>query len=415
MRPAVHLDELPSALAWKSDMAARIAELGDTWEREDGGPDAAGLLAIEESQVVPIGRDCLPVPRELDWVLDDAIEAFRTRPDADWEPSSWRMLEPLARGEAARGRGLGGWQLRMRAPVAALREWWERRLRDRVPFQYLISSAHWHTYVLSVGPGVLIPRPETEIFPLLVAEALRRSPALAAAPWADLGTGSGAIAVAAADVLRGSNPSAVVWAVDVSPAALAYAQFNAQLVLGGSPDGAVAAASSSAGGAATAADAAGGRCPHVRVVRGSWFDPLLAAGLRGRLGGLLSNPPYIPRCQMAGLQAEVGRHEPAGALDGGEGHGLDSLQELCSRAAEMLVPGGLIALETAGGEQADLVAELLRRSGPDPTGALSQSGDAACDGREGAGCATSAFEAVEVLEDCYGVRRFVRAYRSGGA
>ncbi len=71
-----------------------------------------------------------------------------------------------------------------------------------MPFQYLIASAHWHSYVLSVSPGVLIPRPETEIFVDLVRDALRRRPHLAAMPWADLGTGSGAIAIAAADVLR---------------------------------------------------------------------------------------------------------------------------------------------------------------------------------------------------------------------
>ena len=79
------------------------------------------------------------------------------------------------------------------------------RVQERVPFQYLIASAHWHTYVLSVSPGVLIPRPETEIFVELVQDALRRRPHLAAMPWADLGTGSGAIAIATADVLRKRN------------------------------------------------------------------------------------------------------------------------------------------------------------------------------------------------------------------
>ncbi len=82
----------------------------------------------------------------------------------------------------------------------------DRALQDRVPFQYLISSAHWHRYVLSVGPGVLVPRPETEIFPELVRTAITARPYLAAAPWADLGTGSGAIAISAADELRQRNP-----------------------------------------------------------------------------------------------------------------------------------------------------------------------------------------------------------------
>ncbi|GFR50349.1 hypothetical protein Agub_g12558, partial [Astrephomene gubernaculifera] len=283
-----------------------------------------------------------------------------------------------------------------------------------------------------------------------------------------------------------SPQTAEVWAVDVSPVAAAYARFNADMVLGtgtppSSPPSAPPSASSSS---STSASPGSAPDPHpnrtttgtrissmhstvsqtttcsesshsshsssnnnntnatrqsntnnninsnpVRVVQGSWFEPL--RHLRGRLGGVLSNPPYIPRCQMlAGLQAEVGRHEPWGALDGGEGAGLDSLQALCSEAASMLAPGGLIALETAGGEQADLVADLLRaaripeqgandadssRSGDCRGSGDSSGGDAAEVGGRGAGgcsgshAAEGAFEEVEVLEDCYGVRRFVRA------
>jgi methylase of polypeptide subunit release factors len=241
-----------------------------------------------------------------------------------------------------------------------------------MPFQYLLSSAHWHTYVLAVGPGVLIPRPETEIFARLVAEALAARPWLAAAPWADLGTGSGAVAIAAADQLRkvdkvrgwrrahaaavgmqvvsgrrrprrwveaaaaaafcGRRPRppaqsgewchcsawqvAVVWAVDVSPTAVDYARFNAQLVFGSdarapaAPPTAVPPSSPprSGPGAApsilTEAEAASGERP-VRAVLGSWFEPLRSAGLAGRLGGVLSNPPYIPRVQMEGLQVSA--------------------------------------------------------------------------------------------------------------
>ena len=77
--------------------------------------------------------------------------------------------------------------------------------QHREPFQYLIATAHWREHVLAVSPGVLIPRPETEIFPDLVARAVRERPALALHPWADLGTGSGAIAIGAATELRRHN------------------------------------------------------------------------------------------------------------------------------------------------------------------------------------------------------------------
>jgi HemK-like putative methylase len=205
-------------------------------------------------------------------------------------------------------------------------------MQERVPFQYLIHSAHWREHVLSVGPGVLVPRPETEQMVDMAAAALAARPALARSPWADLGTGSGALAVGLAHLLAaergagaraearqpqrqqaweegtpaggGDAPEPAVWAVDVSPAARAYAAANAAAC---APPGAVA------------------------VVAGSWWEPLVH--LRGRLGGVLTNPPYIPRREMAGLQREVGGHEPAGALDGGPGPGLDSLEARGRRRA----------------------------------------------------------------------------------
>lgn len=91
--------------------------------------------------------------------------------------------------------------------------------------------------------------------------------------------------------------AARVWAVDLSPVAVAHAKYNAQMA---------------------------GVSQHVDVVQGSWFEPL--EHLRGHLGGVLSNPPYIPQVQMAGLQAEVKQHEPWTALDGGPDLGLNSLE-----------------------------------------------------------------------------------------
>lgn len=193
-------------------------------------------------------------------------------------------------------------------------------LQDRVPFQYLIATAHWRDLVLAVGPGILVPRPETELMIDLAAAALAANPALARLPWADLGTGSGALAIATAQLLlqhrqhtpqppehaqppgapgtTSSSTAPCVYAVDLSPTAAAYAAANA--------------AACGVGGA-------------VQVRQGSWFSPLQE--LQGSLGGVLSNPPYIPRSQIdEGLQAEVGRHEPLSALDGGPGEGMDSLQ-----------------------------------------------------------------------------------------
>jgi release factor glutamine methyltransferase len=381
-RPAQHDARLQDILDWRSQQTSAIASIGDTFLEQDGGPSASDLL------------------RELEWVLDDTIAAYCTPPAAGpagpgastststapapapapagaggpaWQPVQWRDLAPELDHAARNRRDTSGWRLLCRAPPQELHALWQRRLQERAPFQYLIHTAHWHKYVLAVGPGVLVPRPETEIFAELAAEALQRRPELGDRPWLDLGTGSGAIAIAAADALRRHRPpppqpaeaaaaaAPRVWAVDLSPVAVAYARHNARLA---------------------------GLQALVAVAQGSWYGPVQQ--LAGQLGAVLSNPPYIPREQMPGLQAEVGLHEPWGALDGGGRGGLASLRAICSGAVEMLAPGGLIALETAGGQQAHAVAELL--AGP------------AC-GR--------AFEEVAVRDDCYGVPRFVVGHRKG--
>lgn len=78
------------------------------------------------------------------------------------------------------------------------------------------------------------------------------------------------------------------------------------------------------------------------IKKGSWFEPLKEA--EGELGGLVSNPPYIPSEHINGLQAEVAKHEPRLALDGGE-DGMGDLLHLCSGAVSMLKPGGFFAFE----------------------------------------------------------------------
>jgi release factor glutamine methyltransferase len=123
---------------------------------------------------------------------------------------------------------------------------------------------------------VLIPRPETELLIDFVQEAVAAAPALGAGAWADLGTGSGALATGVARALPQARR---VYAVDLSPAPLAYAAFNAQRLGVGS---------------------------RLTALRGSWYEPLEAAGVR-QLAGVVSNPPYIASTDMPGLQAEVGR------------------------------------------------------------------------------------------------------------
>lgn len=212
-----------------------------------------------------------------------------------------------------------------------------------------------------MGPGVLIPRPETELIIDFVLEAVAERPHLAQGAWADLGTGSGALAIG---VARALPEAPAVWAVDLAPEPVAHAKFNAR------------------------------RCGvdrQVHVVQGSWYEPLLSSGV-GSLAGIVSNPPYIAQEELEGLQAEVGMHEPRLALSGGDGLGVDCLLPICLGAVQLLQSGGFLALETVGGEQAEYVAHLLRH--------LKEGGE------------VPAFEEVMVRRDLRGVGRFVTASRA---
>ena len=189
--------------------------------------------------------------QELAWLLDDAVAFARDAAAAPWRPCSWAAA---ARGAAPPAA------LRLRCPLPALRDLWRRRLA-REPFQYLVATAHWRDLVLAVGPGVLIPRPETETLLDLAEAAMAQAPALAHGAWADAGTGSGAIAVALARMVAADAPP--VAATDVSDAALAYAAANA---------------------------ARAGVAARVVPMRGEWLAPVLAARGPGCLSGALSRP-----------------------------------------------------------------------------------------------------------------------------
>lgn len=187
------------------------------------------------------------------------------------------------------------------------------------PVAYLIGRRSFWTLDLAVGPATLVPRPETE---LLVELALARLPSGSAARVADLGTGSGAIALAIAH----ERPDLAVVATDASIAALAVARGNAQ---------------------ANALE-------HVEFREGSWFEPL--AGERFDL--IASNPPYIAEGDphLASLQ-----HEPILALTSGA-DGLDAIREIVAGAPSHLHAGGWLLLEH-GWDQGDAVRALLESAG----------------------------------------------------
>lgn len=200
----------------------------------------------------------------------------------------------------------------------------EGRLEGK-PLQYLLGSAGFFGLDLSVGEGALVPRPETEI---LVERALEISRGFDGRPLVvDLGTGSGAIAVA----LAVNDPRIDIVASDISPEALAIARRNADRY---------------------AVE------ERVDFVLGNLFEPL--SHLRGRIDLVVSNPPYIPAADMPKLPADV-RREPEQALDGGV-DGLSFYRRIAAEAPDFLKPDGAVAVEVGDG-QASAVADLLSSGG----------------------------------------------------
>lgn len=194
----------------------------------------------------------------------------------------------------------------------------QRRLG--VPMAYLLGEQPFWTLSLRVTRDTLVPRPETEH---LVEQALARLPAGCGCRVADLGTGSGAVALAIAS----ERPEVEVVATDRSPAALRVAAENARRLGIG----------------------------NVQFVAGDWFEPL--AGRQFEL--IASNPPYV-EAGFAGLATTL-RYEPRSALASGE-DGLDDIRRIATRAPAHLAPGGWLVLEH-GNRQAAAVSGILRRAG----------------------------------------------------
>lgn len=177
------------------------------------------------------------------------------------------------------------------------------RRAARVPLQHLTGTAAFGPLTVHVGPGVFIPRPETEsLLEWALAQPLSGDPVIV-----DLCTGSGALALA----LASAFPTARVIAVDDSEEALAYARRNAV----GSP---------------------------VEVIRADATAPDLLTELDSKVDLVVSNPPYIP--ESAQLEPEVADHDPAHALFGGP-DGMAVIDRLVGVAARLLRPGGGCAVE----------------------------------------------------------------------
>ncbi|MEH2465561.1 peptide chain release factor N(5)-glutamine methyltransferase [Nostoc sp.] len=266
-------------------------------------------------------------PMEVDWLLQEVAGLDRL---------------------ALRLESFKNWsQIQMQLPLEELDQLWQRRLNDRLPVQYIAGVTPWRHFQIAVSSAVLIPRPETEY---LIDLALAAASGVSG-HWADLGTGSGAIAVGLADVL----PKATIHAVDYSLEALAIAQANADNL---------------------------GFADRIKFYQGSWWEPL--AFLKGQFSGMVSNPPYIPTSTLPTLQPEVVNHEPHLALDGGT-DGLDCIRHLIEISPSYLQPSGVWLIEMMAG-QANAVRQLLQNQG--------------------------SYCKIQIHTDLAGIERFALAYKS---
>jgi release factor glutamine methyltransferase len=194
------------------------------------------------------------------------------------------------------------------------------------PFAYLTGRVGFWTLDLEVSPATLIPRADSES---LIEAALEACPDKGAALRVlDLGTGTGALLLAVLSEL----PSASGVGIDLKPEAAALAARNAARL-----------------------GLAGRAC----FLAGDW-----AAALTGRFDLVLCNPPYIECAAIAGLMPEVGRHEPASALDGGT-DGLAAYRPIIADLPRLLAPRGVAVLELGQGQQAAVEA-LARAAGLTP-------------------------------------------------
>ncbi|GAA1573537.1 peptide chain release factor N(5)-glutamine methyltransferase [Kribbella hippodromi] len=213
----------------------------------------------------------------------------------------------------------GSSRLQLAEPTAEQRVRYEElieRRAGREPLQHLTGTAAFRYRELAVGPGVFVPRPETEV---MVGWILDRIAGVKNPLVVDLCTGSGAIAGAVAT----ERPDSTVHAVELSPEAVTWARRN----LAGT-----------------------GAILHEGDIDGCLPE------LDGRVDAVISNPPYIPLTAWESVTAEVRDHDPALALWSGD-DGLDEIKVVAATAGRLLAPGGWFACEHADvqGESAPAV------------------------------------------------------------
>lgn len=236
--------------------------------------------------------------QEVLWILEEALGLTRLRLHADSDDP----IDPE----------------RYQRAVALV----ERRA-SREPLQYILGSQEFYGLDLMVKPGVLIPRPESE---LLVEEAIALLGSHPQPVILDVGTGSGCLAISVALAL----PLARVIALDRSLGALQIARMNAQRY-------------------------------HVNTkILWSASDvlaPLLSSGLAGKVTAIIANLPYISHTEWERLSPDVKDFEPCLALDGGP-DGLDVYRRLLQEAPGVLAPEGVVLMEVGLGQAACLCQEI---------------------------------------------------------
>ena len=206
--------------------------------------------------------------------------------------------------------------------IERYREYVDRRSR-REPLAYIIGCREFYGIPFEVSPAVLIPRPETEILVDFAIQCLRDVPDPMVA---DIGVGSGAIAVSIAKHV----PKAIVYGTDSSFEALEIANGNAECI---------------------------GVQDRVYFLLGDLFEQVVGK----KFDLIVSNPPYIPTAEIDKLQPEISKYEPRQALDGGP-DGLDCYRRLTAEASGYLRDGGILAVEVGAG-QSDSVKELFQVHG----------------------------------------------------
>ncbi|MEO1372731.1 MAG: peptide chain release factor N(5)-glutamine methyltransferase [Cyanobacteria bacterium J06635_10] len=283
-----------------------------------------------------------------DAAISAAVSANVSEFEVDWLLQEIAGLDSLAlRLGSFKDRS----QIQLKLPLQELSVLWQQRLSQSLPVQYITKVTPWRHFNITVSHNVLIPRPETESSIDLALAATADNPEIQQGHWADLGTGSGIIALG----LCGAFSNARIHAVDISSKALSIARLNADRY---------------------------GFSKRIEFYQGSWWEPL--DFLKGKFSGMVSNPPYIPTSTLPELQPEVFKHEPHLALDGGS-DGLECIRHLIETSSDYLKPGGIWLVEMMAG-QADKVNQMLLSHG--------------------------SYRKIEIYPDLAGIERFALAYKS---